>query len=157
MMADTAADDHHSDPPIFNFFNEIGIIDQLAQTLLERALPDKLKMSHFGVLNHFARLGGEQGPAELARAFQVTKGAMTNTVQRLRDRGLVEVKPDPGDGRGKLVRITDKGLRVRAKAINAISPEIAELETQFGGGKFQKALPFLRELRMYLDQARDNN
>ncbi len=156
-MADTAADDHDSDPPIFNFFNEIGIIDQLAQTLLERALPDKLKMSHFGVLNHFARLGGEQGPAELARAFQVTKGAMTNTVQRLRDRGLVEVKPDPGDGRGKLVRITDKGLRVRAKAIKAISPELAELEARFGGGKFQKALPFLRELRMYLDQARDNN
>ncbi len=156
-MADTAADDHDSDPPIFNFFNEIGIIDQLAQTLLERALPDKLKMSHFGVLNHFARLGGEQGPAELARAFQVTKGAMTNTVQRLRDRGLVEVKPDPGDGRGKLVRITAKGLRVRAKAIKAISPEIVELEAQFGGGKFHKALPFMRELRMYLDQARDNN
>ena len=151
-MADTA-----DDPPIFNFFNEIGIIDQLAQTLLERALPDKLKMSHFGVLNHFARLGGEQGPAELARAFQVTKGAMTNTVQRLRDRGQMEVNPDPGDGRAKLVRITDKGLRVRAKAIKAISPELAELETQFGSGKFQKALPFLRELRHYLDRARDNN
>lgn len=151
-MADSA-----DDPPIFNFFNEIGIIDQLAQTLLERALPDKLKMSHFGVLNHFARLGGEQGPAELARAFQVTKGAMTNTVQRLKDRGLVEVKPDPSDGRGKLVRITDKGLRVRAKAIEAIFPELRELEDQFGIGKFRKALPFLQELRKYLDQARDNN
>lgn len=154
-MADNAANDD-GDPPIFNFFNEIGIIDQLAQTLLERALPDKLKMSHFGVLNHFARLGGEQGPAELARAFQVTKGAMTNTVQRLRDRGLVDVKPDPSDGRGKLVSINDKGLRVRAKAIEAILPEISDLEDQLGAGKFQKALPFLRELRIYLDQARDN-
>lgn len=156
-MADSADDDHDSDPPIFNFFNEIGIIDQLAQTLLERALPDKLKMSHFGVLNHFARLGGEQGPAELARAFQVTKGAMTNTIQRLNDRGLVKVKPDPSDGRGKLVRITDKGLRVRAKAIEAIAPELRELEGQFGAQKFQKALPFLQELRIYLDRARDNN
>ena len=35
------------------------------------------------VLNHFARLGGEKTPAQLARVFHVTKGAMTNTVGRL--------------------------------------------------------------------------
>ena len=32
---------------------------------------------------------------ELARAMQVTKGAMSNTVARLLDKGLIAVKPDP--------------------------------------------------------------
>ena len=64
------------DPPIFTLFNEIGIIEQLARQRLESVLPEGLKISHFSVLNHFARLGGERAPAELARAFQVTKAAM---------------------------------------------------------------------------------
>ncbi len=40
-MADGAGDDHDSDPPIFNFFDGIGSIDQLAQTLPERARDNK--------------------------------------------------------------------------------------------------------------------
>ena len=116
---------HDDDPVIFTFFNEIGIIDQLAQNILERALPDGLKMSHFVVLNHFARLGGARSPQDLARAIQVTKGAMTNTLKRLESRGLVNVRPDPDDGRAKRVTLTDAGLHVRNEAIQAISPGAA--------------------------------
>ena len=143
------------DPLVFAFFNEIGIIAQLSQTLLGRSLPDGLRMSHFGVLNHFARRGGEQNPAELARAFQVTKGAMTNTLQRLEARGLVEVRPDPRDGRGKRVRLTKKGLRARDKAIAALAPAMAGLEARFAARQFRGALPFLQQVRTYLDEARD--
>ncbi len=143
------------DPLVFSFFNEIGIIGQLSQTLLERSLPQGLKLSHFGVLNHFARLGGEKNPVELARAFQVTKGAMTNTLQRLEARGLVDIRPDPSDGRGKLVAITDKGLRVRNEAVRALAPAIRELAAEFDTKLFRDALPFLQELRAHLDQARN--
>ena len=143
------------DPLVFGFFNEIGIVAQLSQTLLERSLPDGLKLSHFGVLNHFARLGGERNPVELARAFQVTKGAMTNTLQRLEARGLVEVRPDPRDGRAKRVRITRKGLRARDKAVAALAPKMAGLEARFATRQFSDALPFLRQVRMYLDEARN--
>ena len=144
-----------SDPLVFSFLNEIGIIDQLARAQLERTLPDGLRFSHFGVLNHFARLGGESSPAELARAFQVTKGAMTNTVQRLQARGLVLVNPDPRDGRGKRVRLTEKGLHVRNDAIESLAPALARLESEFSREEFAAALPFLRSLRVYLDTARN--
>ncbi len=147
--------DDSGDPLVFTFFNEIGIIAQLSQTLLERSLPDGLRLAHFSVLNHFARLGGERNPAELARAFQVTKGAMTNTLQRLEARGLVEVRPDPRDGRAKRVRITRKGMRARDKAIAALAPAMAELEARFAARQFGGALPFLRQVRTYLDTARD--
>ncbi len=144
-----------SDPLLFTFFNEVGIIEQLARNSIERVLPDGLKLSQFSVLNHFARLGLTQNPVELARAFQVTKGAMTNTVQRLEERGLVDVSPDPNDGRGKLVRITDEGRRVRESCLAAAGPLLAELEKEFGKEDFSAALPFLQKLRAYLDQARD--
>ncbi|MEQ1783915.1 MAG: helix-turn-helix domain-containing protein, partial [Hyphomonadaceae bacterium] len=87
----------------FRLFTEIGIINQLSSNRLERELPDGMSLAQFGVLNHFVRLGGQWAPTRLARAFQVTKGAMTNTLQRLEAQGLVKVVPDPKDARAKLV------------------------------------------------------
>ncbi len=143
------------DPPIFTLFNEIGIIEQLSRRRLENVLPDGLKISHFGVLNHFARLGGERAPVELARAFQVTKAAMTNTLGRLEARGLVEIRPDPDDGRAKRVTLTAKGRKVRDRAIAALGPELAEIASHIPARDFAAALPFLQRLRAYLDEARN--
>ncbi|HNK68572.1 MAG TPA: helix-turn-helix domain-containing protein, partial [Flavobacteriales bacterium] len=42
-----------------------------------------MELSHFSVLNHLARTGEERTPAQLARAFHVTRGAMTNTLTKL--------------------------------------------------------------------------
>jgi DNA-binding MarR family transcriptional regulator len=39
----------------------------------------------------------------------VTSGTMTNRVDRLATKGLVERMPDPDDKRGVLVRLTDEG------------------------------------------------
>ena len=77
-----------ADPPVFRLFNEIGIISQLSGTILARVLPHGLSMAQFGVLNNFVRLGGERTPAGLAEAFQVTRGAMTNTLTRLEAQGF---------------------------------------------------------------------
>jgi len=148
-------DNPAGDPVTFEFFNEIGIIGQLSQNRLEQALPGSLKLPHFTVLNHFTRLGGEQSPAELARAFQVTKGAMTNTIQRLEARGLIAVRPDPRDGRAKKVSLTDAGRAVRDDAVAAIAPIIEQLNGRFTDSQFEEALPFLREVRVYLDEARN--
>jgi DNA-binding MarR family transcriptional regulator len=142
-------------PVAFQVLNEIGIINQLAGTLLERRLPDGLRLAHFGVLNHFVRLGGEQSPLSLARAFQVTKGAMTNTLQRLETRGCITVRPDPRDGRAKLVSITDEGRRLHQAAIEGVAPLIAEMQKALPESRFAEALPFLRALRAYLDAKRD--
>lgn len=143
------------DPLLFVFFNEIGIIEQLARNRLERVLPSGLKASHFGVLNHLVRLGDNKSPLRLARAFQVSKGTMTNTLQRLERRGLIELKPDPDDGRGKRVFLTDKGRAMREAAVASIAPSIIELSARFPEAEFQKALPFLQSVRAYLDEARN--
>ena len=142
------------DPLLFQFFNEVGIIEQLVRTNFESALPDGLKMSQFVVLNHLLRLDGEFSPNRLANALQVTKGAITNTLQRLESRGLVRINADPSDGRGKLVNLTAAGRKVREQCIRNISPLIADLNANFGEARFLKALPLLEEVRKYLDQRR---
>ena len=142
------------DPLLFRFLNEVGIIDQLARARLESVLPDGLKISQFIVLNHLVRLGGEWSPARLADAFQVTKGAITNSLQRLETRGLIRVMPDPGDGRAKLVSLTPAGRRMREQCIAAIEPMLIDMQQVFGERRFAEALPLLEEVRRYLDTHR---
>ncbi|MEM8753008.1 MAG: MarR family transcriptional regulator, partial [Pseudomonadota bacterium] len=138
------------DPITFTVLTEIRAIEQLAALKLARALPDGLEPSHFAVLNHFSHLGGEKSPAQLAKVFQVTKGAMTNTVSRLEAAGYVRVRPDGRDKRRKLVSLTETGLEVRNRAINELAPIFAEITDGVGRETLRQALPALRSLRLFL-------
>ena len=142
-------------PPLFSVFTEIAIIEHLSRISLERALPDGLKTSHFSVLNHMVRIGDGQSPVALARAFQVNKGAMTNTLQKLETRGLVDVRPDPDDGRGKRVYLTDAGHETREVCIAVALRIFADLDPDGSLGEDLLAtLPALRSLRAVLDRTR---
>lgn len=142
------------DRPDVQVFTEIGIIDQLVTARLERSLPDGMSAAQFGVLTHFTRRGGAQTPVQLARAFQVTKGAMTNTLQRLEAQGFVDIVPDETDGRRKLVTMTAKGADAHERALTALRPYYANLREAFTPEEFEQALPFLRALRIWLDENR---
>lgn len=144
-----------NDPAVFRVLNEIGIIAQLARTTLERATPETISGAGFHVLNHLARLPGDWTPARLARAFQVTKGAMTNTLQRLEGEGLVCVAADAEDGRVKRVTITKAGLRARDATLRRLTPEMTALADGLPKSLFAELLPRLAQLRAALDAARD--
>jgi len=70
-----------------------------------------LESWEFDVLAALRRAGApyELSPGRLIRETLVTSGTMTNRVDRLAARGLVERLPDPHDRRGVLVRLTDTG------------------------------------------------
>ena len=144
------------DPVHFRFMNEIAIIDQLASRLFERVMPEGMTLPQFGVLNHFVRLDRPSSPQRLASAFQVTKGAMTNTLQHLAAKGLVTVAPDPEDGRAKTVTITAAGRAARDEAIVALRPLIRRLAEAVSPTEVEQALPILVRVRTYLDSERDN-
>jgi DNA-binding MarR family transcriptional regulator len=139
----------------FQVLNEIGIIAQLSRVELERAAGDTLSGAGFGVLNHLARLPGEWSPARLARAFQVTKGAMTNTLQRLEAADCILVIADPMDGRAKHVRITETGLRAREATLARLAPGMASLVQTLGADTLHALVPNLTRLRAALDAARE--
>lgn len=145
-----------SDPvsTYFRLFNEIGIIAQLSGNKMERVLPEGMSLAQFSVLNHFCRLGGAWSPTRLAAAFQVTKGAMTNTLQRLEAQGFVTVSPDGDDARAKVVEITDAGRAAREAAISATGPILAQVASLVPLADVKAALPFLESLRKTLDENR---
>ena len=138
----------------FQVFNEIGIIEQLSRTLLEARLPDGLIMPHFSVLNHLIRVGDGRTPLQIARSFQVPKTSMTHTLAGLERRGLIEMRPNPHDGRSKQVWLTDNGRELRNGAIARLAPDFAHLAEGFDVQKLLDIAPVLRELREFLDANR---
>ena len=59
-------------------------------------------------------------PGQLVHETLVTSGTMTNRVDRLVTRGLVERLPDPGDRRGVQVRLTTAGRKAVDGALDAL-------------------------------------
>ncbi len=76
----------------------------------------------FDVLAALRRSGPpyQLSPGKLLRETLVTSGTMTNRVDRLQGKGLVERLPDPGDRRGVLVRLTAAGRRRVDAAMEAL-------------------------------------
>ncbi len=141
-------------PPVFVMFNEIGIINQLAGDRFAKALPDGLTPAQFSVLNNFVRLGGYRTPSQLAAAFQVTKGAMTNTLNRLQQKKLINMTANPADGRGKIVRITQRGRQMRDMAIKLANPQFDDMSEMIEQHELQSLLPILQRIRKHLDENR---
>lgn len=132
-------------------FGELFMADQLARNRISKVLPKGMELSHFGVLNHLAGLNEERTPAQLARSFHVTRGAMTNTLAKLEWAGHVHIRPDWDDARRKCVAISPAGRAARDAAVHAVAPLIAEVVQALGADRVRAVLPVLREMRAKLE------
>lgn len=132
-------------------FGELFMADQLARNRISKVLPKGMELSHFGVLNHLARLNEERTPAQLARSFHVTRGAMTNTLAKLEWAGHIHIRPDWDDARRKFVAISPSGRSARDAAVQAVAPLIGEVVQSLGADRVRAVLPVLREMRTRLE------
>ncbi len=135
-----------------SLFSEILMVDQLARNRVSKALPKGMELSHFSVLNHLAHSGSERSPAQLARVFHLTRGAMTNTLGKLEWAGWVHIRPDWEDARRKMVAISPSGVEARDAALAVITPIIANVVGQAGDERVRQVLPVLREMRLALSE-----
>lgn len=134
-------------------FGELFMADQLARARIGKALPRGMQLSHFAVLNHLARTADERTPAQLARAFHVTRGAMTNTLNRLEWAGHVHIRPDWDDARRKFVSISPAGRAARDAAVQAVAPMLGATVADLGEDRVRAALSVLRGLRQRFEDA----
>lgn len=120
---------------------ELLFVNHLARDKLSKVLPSGMELSQFLVLLHIGQLGEETGPAKLAEAFNVTRGAMSNTLSRLERQGLITVRPDPLDARRKFIGLSDSGRQTLDGVFGGIRPafdpilgekETVELDTSLG-------------------------
>jgi len=132
-------------------FSEILTADLLLRNRLSRVLPKGMEISHFSVLNHLVVVSGERTPAQLAQTFHVTRGAMTNTLNKLELAGHIHIRPDWDDARRKMVAISPAGRQARTLAISAIAPMINQVVDELGTDRVRAVLPTLRDLRVKLE------
>jgi DNA-binding MarR family transcriptional regulator len=132
-------------------FGELFMADQLARNRISKVLPKGMQLSHFSVLNHLARVNDERTPAQLARAFHVTRGAMTNTLNRLEWAGHIHIRPDWEDARQKFVAISPSGRAARDAAVATVVPLIGDVVQSLGPDRVRSLLSVLRELRVRLE------
>ena len=118
---------NNKDMNLLILLSEIATIEQLARNKLDNALPKELNISSFSVLNHFSGSRAEKTPLQLARSFHVTKGAMTNTLNKLEKQGYIHVRPDWNDARKKCVSISQSGINARNNAMKSIKPILDEI------------------------------
>ena len=142
------------DRPDIQVFTEIGIIAQLVRAAVAKKLPEGVTNAQFELLQHLTRTGDGQTPAEIARALQLTKGAITNTLQRMEAEGYVLVLADVGDRRKKRVKLTRAGLDLHSAILKLIKPNTDALRDGFTESEFRDALPFLKALRCFMDDMR---
>ncbi len=133
-------------------FSELFMADQLAHNKLRKALPKGMELSQFSVLSYLSKLSEPKTPAQLANTFSLTRGAMTNTLNKLEWAGHIHITPDWEDARRKNVVISPAGRKACETALQAMAPMISDIVETVGTEKVRATLPVLRALRTRLAQ-----
>jgi DNA-binding MarR family transcriptional regulator len=140
------------DHPDVQVFDEIRYIEHLVRTTIARKLPVGMTYPQFEVMNHLSRRGDGVTPVEIARALQMTKNGLTNTLQRLHARELIRVEHCSSDLRRKRIWLTTPGRQAYAQCMAAIRPKMEDLRDGFTQKEFREVLPFLKALRTWLGE-----
>lgn len=140
------------DHPDVQVFDEIRYIEHLVRTAITKKLPVGVTYPQFEVMNLLSRRGDGITPLSIARALQMTKSGLTNTLQRLAARKLIRVENCEADGRKKRVWLTGEGRQAYIQSMIAIRPRMDRLRDGFTQKEFREALPFLKALRTWLGE-----
>ena len=112
-----------------------------------------LESSDFDVLSALRRAGEPYrlSPGQLVQQTLVTSGTMTNRVDRLVAKGLVDRMPDPDDRRGVHVQLTTSGREAVDGALAALLSSERELLAGLGKRELDTVASALRTLSLPFD------
>ena len=108
----------------------------------------------FDVLAALRRAGApyQLSPKALLQQTLVSSGTMTNRIDRLVERRLVERRTDPHDGRGVLVVMTSRGAEAVDDAISELLAGEAELLEGLSKADQERLAGLLRKLSLDFDE-----
>jgi DNA-binding MarR family transcriptional regulator len=136
--------------------SRVGRLSRILDRERRRAFSrSELEVWEFDVLAALRRAGKpyQMSPKALLQQTLVSSGTMTNRIDRLVDRGLVQRLEDPNDGRGVLVEMTNAGLtRVDAAITRLVDAEAGLLDTLPKSEQKRLAVA-LRSLSLTLDES----
>jgi DNA-binding MarR family transcriptional regulator len=101
-------------------------IGQFIRRLRQAPVEEELTFSELLALSRLDRVGSAT-TSKLARAEQITPQAMGTTLTALEERGLVERRSDPGDGRRMLISMTKTGEQALRSRRSARTDQMAKV------------------------------
>ena len=111
--------------------------------LLVQAGHEEVTQSHINATRHLD-VGGTR-LTEMAQRAAMTKQSMSELVDQLQEKGLVERCPDPLDGRARLVRFTPAGLAWLDDFRVALKKAEEEMTRSIGAGALRAMKDTLRQ------------
>ncbi len=113
----------------------------------------QLEAWEFDVLSALRRSGKpyQLSPGQLVHETLVTSGTMTNRVDRLAKRGLVERMPDPDDRRGVQVKLSTAGRKAVDGALDALLAHEQKLLAGLSAAEATSLADALRTLSLPFD------
>ena len=113
-------------PPMVRLARLSVLIEGFQQEVLA---PFELSSGDYGVLAALRRAGEpyQLSPSKLYSRLERSSGGMTKILKRLEEAGLVVRSPDPRDGRGSVVSLSEEGLSLQERVFNAFLSATSDL------------------------------
>lgn len=89
----------------------------------------ELSMREYDVLYTLSKCPGPIRHSELNRHLLLSQPALSRMIDRLEERGLVERGPDPSDGRGSLLGLTNAGRTAQRRVGRRHGADVARAMT----------------------------
>ena len=96
-------------------------------------------------------------PGQLLDSMMIASGTMTNRIDRLERRGLVERRPSPDDGRQVLVALTRRGRRIVDAALVDHAANELEIISALDPDQQEQLIDLLRRLTAALEVGADGD
>ncbi|MCL6573676.1 MAG: MarR family transcriptional regulator [Bacillus sp. (in: Bacteria)] len=105
-------------------------VHRKAEALIKGQISDDLTNDQHYILRYIYQ-SGECTSSKLAEAFEVNKSAITATINRMVDRGLIQRTRDDNDRRVVYLTLSDKGNELYQNAHEKVQLLVESIITQF--------------------------
>lgn len=140
----------------FKIINWIGIIEQLSATRMRQILAGgDLPPPQFVLLNHFSHRPEEgKTVSQIAWAMQQPQPGITKTVSKLIKKGYLKDRPNPEDGRSKILSLTKAGIKAHMAARNQLIAGMGDTFENWNMQDMKFLFCHLDRLKNHLDGGR---
>ena len=139
-----------------------GLVDRISglSRRIHRMLDETLEefgLDHgqYKVLSSLVNGPDSCSPGFLSQQLDLSSGAMTNRLDRLERRGLVQRTPDPDDRRGVRIEATPEGRRLYKDAVAVQAQKEALVAAALNEREKQRLNALLRRLMLEFERRED--
>ena len=135
----------------------LSIVSKLFGTRMGVLLePHGLTQGQFSILHHIVRQGSDSGSrvSEIAAAVEVEQPAVTKTLAKFKNMGLVEMTTSPRDKRAKLVKATPQAGPLLGKIYEDIGPDLFQVFSALEVSEVERFTQQLKAVGQWLDTNR---